>query len=142
MGSLWRRLRRLADGFTPSSCMTLHGSLFASVIFKPQPHVKWHSSRSSSMVRYPKAVESRGASSNIREGIWIAGTQYLKKKCVSGTTQTLEARHIKLFLCEGFWNGSRNYELIGSYTINKLVGAASGGIFDLIHIKNHAKAGK
>jgi len=56
--------------------------------------------------------------------------------------QTLEARQIELFLCEGFRNGSWNYELIGSYTINKSVGAASGGIFDLKHIKDRAMAGK
>ncbi|KAB5569333.1 hypothetical protein DKX38_003126 [Salix brachista] len=61
MGSLWRRLRQLADGFTPSSCMTLHENLFASVIFKSQPHVKWHSSRSSSMVRYPLIVFAYGS---------------------------------------------------------------------------------
>ncbi|KAL9397020.1 hypothetical protein Peur_011273 [Populus x canadensis] len=55
--------------------------------------------------------------------------------------QTLEARHIELFLCKGFRNGSWNYELIGSYTINKSVGAASGGIFDLKHIKDRVMAG-
>lgn len=46
-----------------------------------------------------------------------------------------------LFLCEGFRNGSWNYELTGSYTINKSVGAASGGIFYLKHIKDRAMAG-
>nr|XP_034926431.1 LOW QUALITY PROTEIN: probable F-box protein At3g61730 [Populus alba] len=55
--------------------------------------------------------------------------------------QTLEARQIELFLCEGFRNGSWNYELTGSYTINKSVGAASGAFFYLKHIKDRAMAG-
>ncbi|CAK7348720.1 unnamed protein product [Dovyalis caffra] len=79
-----------------------------------------------------KALESRGACvlSNIKKGIWIAGTM-----------QTLEARHMELFLCEGYQNGSWDYDPIGTYTVKKSVDAASGGIFDLKHIKDRAMAG-
>ncbi|KAF9669069.1 hypothetical protein SADUNF_Sadunf14G0069400 [Salix dunnii] len=79
-----------------------------------------------------KALESSGACvlSNIKKGIWIAGTM-----------QTLEVRNIELFLCDEYQKGSWDYELIGSYTINKSVDAASGGIFDLKHIKDRAMAG-
>ena len=55
--------------------------------------------------------------------------------------QTLEVRNIELFLCDEYQKGSWDYELIGSYTINKSVDAASGGIFDLKHIKDRAMAG-
>ncbi|KAH8516942.1 hypothetical protein H0E87_005051 [Populus deltoides] len=141
MGSLWRSLRRLADGFTPSSCMAVYIWKFSCLrdLQVPAPcHVALLSERLSLPLKIinkddvEKAQESCGACvpSNIREGIWIAGTM-----------QTLEARQIELFLCEGFGNGSWNYELIGSYTINKSVGAASGGIFDLKHIKDRAMAG-
>jgi hypothetical protein len=55
--------------------------------------------------------------------------------------QTLEVRNMELFLCDGYQNASWDYELIGSYKINKSVDAASGGIFDLKHIKDRAMAG-
>lgn len=59
----------------------------------------------------------------------------------TGTMQTLEVRNMELFLCDGYQNASWDYELIGSYKIDKSVDAASGGIFDLKHIKDRAMAG-
>lgn len=55
--------------------------------------------------------------------------------------QTLDARHIELFLCEGYRDGSWDYELIGSCSTTKPVEAASGGIFDLKHLRDRAVAG-
>ncbi|KAG5251699.1 F-box protein [Salix suchowensis] len=95
-----------------------------------------------------KVVESYGACvpSNIREGIWIADLQLVR--CPVCELDICEGELKLLYwitigspnyesLCERFRNESQNYELIGSYTINKFVGATSGGIFDLIHIKDH-----
>lgn len=59
-----------------------------------------------------------------------------------GTMQMLDARHIELFLSEGFQNRSWEYELIGSHKIEKDVRAASAGIFDLNHFKDCQSAGK
>lgn len=59
-----------------------------------------------------------------------------------GTMQMLEARHIELFLSEGFLNRSWEYELIGSHKIEKDVRAASAGIFDVDHFKDCQSAGK
>ncbi|KAJ6320216.1 hypothetical protein OIU78_015573 [Salix suchowensis] len=95
-----------------------------------------------------KALESSGACvlSNIKRGIWIADLQLVRcpvceLDTCEGTMQTLEVRNIELFLCDEYQKGSWDYELIGSYTINKSVDAASGGIFDLKHIKDRAMAG-
>ncbi|KAJ0752150.1 hypothetical protein HanPI659440_Chr09g0321051 [Helianthus annuus] len=57
---------------------------------------------------------------NIKTGIWIAGT-----------TQVLDARHLELFLNDGFVNGSWEYELVGSHDIKRHVNSASGGILDI-----------
>lgn len=54
----------------------------------------------------------------------------------------LDARHIELFLCEGFKNGSWKYEVIGNHKIEKNTQAACGAIFDLQHIKDTQSAGK
>ncbi|RQO99962.1 hypothetical protein POPTR_014G098300v4 [Populus trichocarpa] len=95
-----------------------------------------------------KALESSGACllSNIKKGIWIADLQLVRcpvceLDTCEGTMQTLEVRNMELFLCDGYQNASWDYELIGSYKINKSVDAASGGIFDLKHIKDRAMAG-
>lgn len=56
--------------------------------------------------------------------------------------QTLDARHIELFLCDGFRNGSWQYELIGSHKIQNNVKGACGAIFDLQHISEYSTAGK
>ncbi|KVH89023.1 hypothetical protein Ccrd_008989 [Cynara cardunculus var. scolymus] len=56
---------------------------------------------------------------NIKTGIWIAGTM-----------QVLDARHLELFLTEGYQKGSWEYKLIGSHDIRKHVDSASG-LFNL-----------
>ncbi|XP_073047530.1 probable F-box protein At3g61730 isoform X1 [Primulina eburnea] len=55
-----------------------------------------------------------------------------------GTMQVLDARHIELFLNEGYLDGSWDYELVGSHDINKQADAASGGIFDIEHINDQS----
>ncbi|KAG6420186.1 hypothetical protein SASPL_116706 [Salvia splendens] len=64
---------------------------------------------------------------NIKTGIWIAGTM-----------QTLDARHIELFLSEEYHSGIWDYYLLGSHNINKQADGASGGIFDLKHINDES----
>lgn len=67
-----------------------------------------------------------------------------KKTCFFhvGTMQMLDARHIELFLSEGFKDGSWEYELIGSHKIEKNVQGASAGIFDVNHFKDCQSSGK
>ncbi|CAL5400881.1 unnamed protein product [Camellia sinensis] len=62
---------------------------------------------------------------NIKTGIWIAGTM-----------QTLDARHIELFLSKGYQDESWDYKLLGSHEIKKHADGASGGIFDIKHIRD------
>ncbi|KAF8379696.1 hypothetical protein HHK36_029140 [Tetracentron sinense] len=50
--------------------------------------------------------------------------------------QTLDARHIELFLNEGYKNGSWEYKDIGSQEIKKHTDGATGGIFDIRHLKD------
>ncbi|KAH7522877.1 hypothetical protein JRO89_XSUnG0090600 [Xanthoceras sorbifolium] len=103
---------------------------------------------------------------NVKPGIWIAGTAKLticslyaalpvtlihaKKDSETyeeslllyqGTMQMLDARHIELFLSEGFKNGNWKYELIGTHKIEKNTQGACGAIFDLKHIKESQSAG-
>lgn len=59
----------------------------------------------------------------------------------TGTMQTLDARHIELFLNEGYLNGSWNYDLLGSHDIRKKADGASGGIFDFKHVKDQSTSG-
>ncbi|KAJ0255645.1 hypothetical protein HA466_0103580 [Hirschfeldia incana] len=61
---------------------------------------------------------------DIKSGIWIAGTM-----------QTLDTRHIELFLNEEYKDGSWDYNLIGSHKLEKDTSAACGAIFDLKHLK-------
>ena len=56
--------------------------------------------------------------------------------------QVLDARHIELFLSEGFLKGKWEYKLVGSHDIRKPVDNASGGIFDIKYLKSSATAGK
>jgi len=56
--------------------------------------------------------------------------------------QTLDARHIELFLCEGFQNGSWDYQLVGSRDIKKRADGAAGAIFDMKHLKDSSTSGK
>lgn len=56
--------------------------------------------------------------------------------------QTLDARHIELFLCEDYQNGSWEYELVGSHDIKKRADGAAGAIFDVKHLENSSTSGK
>lgn len=55
--------------------------------------------------------------------------------------QTLDARHIELFLNEGFRDGSWEYRLLGTHDIKKHAESASGGIFDIKHLNHPSTAG-
>jgi hypothetical protein len=88
MGSLWRSLRRLADGFTLLSCMAVYIWKFSCLrdLQVPAPcHVALLSERLSLPLKIinkddvEKALESCGACvlGNIREGIWTAGNSNL-----------------------------------------------------------------
>lgn len=61
--------------------------------------------------------------------------------CYAGTMQTLDARHIELFLSEGFRDGSWEYRLLGTHDIKKHAESASGGIFDIKHLNHPSTAG-
>lgn len=58
-----------------------------------------------------------------------------------GTMQTLDARHIELFLCEKYRDGSWEYELTGSHDVKKRASGASAAIFDLKHLKDPSSCG-
>ncbi|XP_020411937.1 probable F-box protein At3g61730 [Prunus persica] len=78
---------------------------------------------------------------NVKAGIWIADLQLVRcpvceLNTCDGTMQTLDARHIELFLSEGYQNGSWEYEHIGSHDVKKHVDGASGAIFDLKHLND------
>ncbi|KAL8494917.1 hypothetical protein ACS0TY_019183 [Phlomoides rotata] len=80
---------------------------------------------------------------NIKSGIWISDLQLVRcpvcdLDTCDGTMQTLDARHIELFLNEEYLNGSWNYDLLGSHDIRKKADGASGGIFDFKHIKDQS----
>lgn len=59
----------------------------------------------------------------------------------TGTMQTLDARHIELFLSEEYHDGSWEYDLLGSHDINKRADGAAGGIFDIEHLKDQSTSG-
>ncbi|KAI9073196.1 hypothetical protein K1719_044805 [Acacia pycnantha] len=78
---------------------------------------------------------------NVKSGIWIADLQLVRcpvcdLNTCDGTMQTLDARHIELFLCEGYQNGSWEYQLTGSHDIKKRADGAAGAIFDFTHLKD------
>ncbi|KAL5572101.1 hypothetical protein UlMin_021698 [Ulmus minor] len=78
---------------------------------------------------------------NVKTGIWIADLQLVRcpvcdLNTCDGTMQTLEARHMELFLNEGYHNGSWEYELIGSHDHKNNVDGASGAIFDVKHLND------
>ena len=50
--------------------------------------------------------------------------------------QTLDARHIELFLSEGYRDGSWEYQIIGSHDIKKHADVAFAGIFDFKHLND------
>lgn len=55
--------------------------------------------------------------------------------------QTLDARHIELFLNEGYQDGSWEYQILGSHDIRKPTESASGAIFDVKHLKDSSTSG-
>ncbi|KAF7815626.1 putative F-box protein [Senna tora] len=78
---------------------------------------------------------------NVRTGIWIADLQLVRcpvcdLNTCDGTMQTLDARHIELFLCEGYQNGSWEYQVVGSHDIKRQANGAAGAIFDFTHMKD------
>ncbi|EPS67644.1 hypothetical protein M569_07130, partial [Genlisea aurea] len=83
---------------------------------------------------------------HVKSGIWIADLQLVRcpvcdLDTCDGTMQTLDARHIELFLSEGYQNGSWDYEVIGTHDIKKEADGASGAIFDLRHLKDESTSG-
>lgn len=55
--------------------------------------------------------------------------------------QIVDVRHIELFLGEGYQDGSWDYEQIGHHDIIKHAEGASGGIFDIKHLKDATTSG-
>ncbi|KAF9615824.1 hypothetical protein IFM89_026517 [Coptis chinensis] len=55
--------------------------------------------------------------------------------------QTLDARHMELFLIEGYKNGSWDYQEIGYQEINKHIDGTTRGIFDIKHLRDPSAAG-
>ncbi|PNY15496.1 putative F-box plant protein [Trifolium pratense] len=83
-----------------------------------------------------KMLQSHGCCflDNIKPGIWRADLQLVRclvydLNTCDGTMQTLDARHIELFLCEGYQNGSWEYEVVGSHDVKKRADGATGSIF-------------
>ncbi|CAA3008986.1 probable F-box At3g61730 [Olea europaea subsp. europaea] len=90
-------------------------------------------------------LESNGCCvlNNIKVGIWIADLQLVRcpvcdLKTCDGTMQTLDARHIEVFLSEGYKDGSWDYELLASHDISKQTDGASAGIFDVKHLNDQS----
>ncbi|QHO32609.1 putative F-box protein [Arachis hypogaea] len=90
-----------------------------------------------------KMLRSQGCCvvENVKPGIWIADLQLVRcpvcdLNTCDGTMQTLDARHIELFLCEGYKNGSWDYQLVGSHDIKKRADGAAGAIFDAKHLED------
>ncbi|XVF73033.1 hypothetical protein PTKIN_Ptkin12aG0169000 [Pterospermum kingtungense] len=82
----------------------------------------------------------------VKTGIWIADLQLVRcpvcdQETCEGTMQMLDARHIELFLNQGYQDGSWDYELIGSHEIKKEVQGAYGAIFDFKHLTSKTTAG-
>ncbi|KAI3884253.1 hypothetical protein MKW92_013342 [Papaver armeniacum] len=80
---------------------------------------------------------------NIKTGIWIADLQVVHCPVCNlvtceGTMQTLDARHIELFLTEGYKNGSWDYKEIGSHQIRTPSDGAIGVILDIKHLRDRA----
>ncbi|KAK1275172.1 putative F-box protein [Acorus gramineus] len=76
---------------------------------------------------------------DVKTGIWIADLQLVRcpvcnLNTCEGTMQTLDARHIELFMEEGYKDGTWEFEDIGTHHIDKHINGATGVIFDLKHI--------
>ncbi|KAK4801944.1 hypothetical protein SAY86_000147 [Trapa natans] len=90
-----------------------------------------------------KMLKSHGSFvlKNIKTGIWIADLQLVRcpvcdlNSC-DGTMQVLDARHIELFLNQGYQDGSWEYQLVGSHDIKQSADGASGAIFDIKHLND------
>ncbi|KAG8485138.1 hypothetical protein CXB51_021603 [Gossypium anomalum] len=123
--------------------------------FSFDSEVAFLSQRMSASVKIPKQeniddmLQSYGSCllRKIKTGIWIADLQLVRcpvcdqEKC-EGTMQMLDARHIELFLNQGFQDGSWDYELVGSHEIKKKVRGAYGAIFDFKYLTSKSTAGK
>ncbi|KAL3517287.1 hypothetical protein ACH5RR_024189 [Cinchona calisaya] len=84
-----------------------------------------------------------GVLKDVKPGIWLADLQLVRcpvcdLNTCDGTMQILDARHIELFLYEEFLEGKWDYELLGCHEIKKHVAGASGGIFDIKHLKDQS----
>ncbi|XP_048421210.1 probable F-box protein At3g61730 isoform X2 [Pyrus x bretschneideri] len=95
-----------------------------------------------------KMLESCGSCvlDKVKTGIWIADLQLARchaceLNTCDGTMQTVDARHIELFLSEGYKNGSRDCELIGRHDVNEHANGACGAIFDMKHLKDSSTSG-
>ncbi|CAD5185360.1 unnamed protein product [Musa acuminata subsp. malaccensis] len=95
-----------------------------------------------------KTIQTTGTCllAGARTGIWIADLQLVRcpvcnLNTCEGTMQVLDARHVELFLEEGFKDGSWEYEDIGSHRIAKQSIAAAGAIFDSKHLPDPSTAG-
>ncbi|KAF0917021.1 hypothetical protein E2562_016322 [Oryza meyeriana var. granulata] len=83
------------------------------------------------------AIEMTGACvlPNARPGIWIADFHLVKcpnctiNKC-AGVLQVLDARHCELFLEQGFWNGTWEYEDLGVHYNDEEAPTAACAIFN------------
>ncbi|CAK8560685.1 unnamed protein product [Lathyrus sativus] len=78
---------------------------------------------------------------HIKPGIWIADLQLVRcpvcdLNTCDGTMQTLDARHIELFLCEGYQSGSWDYDLVGCHDLKKRADGATGSIIDVKHLES------
>ncbi|KAL6128573.1 hypothetical protein ACLB2K_071928 [Fragaria x ananassa] len=130
---------------------------------QPEKHIDWMrigafflesssvliTERLSTPLKFPKEesvqqmLESCGSCvlNDVKPGIWIADLQLVRcpvceLNTCDGTMQTLDARHIELFLSEGYQDGSWEYELIGIQDVKKHVEGASGAIFDVQHLND------
>ncbi|XP_047969576.1 probable F-box protein At3g61730 [Salvia hispanica] len=88
---------------------------------------------------------------NTKTGIWmLVSTAFLFEdlhlvRCpvcdlgtCDGTMQTLDARHIELFLSEDYRSGSWDYHLFGSHNVNKQADGAFGGIFNVKYLNDES----
>ncbi|CAF1843675.1 unnamed protein product [Brassica oleracea] len=141
----------------------LHGRSHSYLFHQQEKHIDWMrigaftldsrvsllTEKLSSPLRVPREgtiermLESSGSCivKDIKSGIWIADLQLVRcpvcdLSTCDGTMQTLDVRHIELFLNEGYKNGSWEYNLIASHKLQKDAVAACGAIFDLKHLKS------
>ncbi|GMH21743.1 hypothetical protein Nepgr_023585 [Nepenthes gracilis] len=94
-----------------------------------------------------KMLQSSGLCvlTDIKTGIWIADLQLVRcpvcdLNTCDGTMQTLDARHIELFLSKGYQDGSWDYTSLGSHETRKCADGACAAIIDLKHIQDTSTA--